>query len=268
MHIARAALIREVVALWAERCHQYNKAYWAALHDLVISAAAEVCDGKDEVQDMVWWALSSVMLSDFSNALRRLMVPLQDEIAMFIDSRIRAEQAPREHVNTFGDFPTDDMAGAIEQYIQQFEATYPAVELPRDAGAIVPDFPPPDTPPAQWSNKYVPVILKFMAETQWHLHEAIKRLKAIVGPEPPVVAHARFLPNVTATLRDALHLNDVQAVVHKRAHALCEPDEDVVARRDAVKKRRLALEELRLVVEQLSSVRPADSRDVLDTHGM
>jgi hypothetical protein len=56
LHAARGALIREVVALWAERCQQYNKAYWDALHDLILTVVSEACEGMDEVADIARYA--------------------------------------------------------------------------------------------------------------------------------------------------------------------------------------------------------------------
>lgn len=52
LQAARAALIREVVELWAGRCNEYNTAYWAALHELILSVVAEVCAGQDEVAEI------------------------------------------------------------------------------------------------------------------------------------------------------------------------------------------------------------------------
>jgi hypothetical protein len=186
-----------------------------------------------------------------SNALRRLATPLQDEIAAFISGRIEAEQAPREHVDTNEDVPADDLRRAVEGYAQTFAAAYPA------APAIAPGneyvhctFPAPNSPPDQWHEKHVTTLLHFMAVVQWHLRESIKRLKGTVGRELPVYVMTKFMRKVTATLREALHLHDVQIGVQKRAHALCEPDEEVVARREAVKKRRTALEQLQWVASR------------------
>ncbi|GMK57407.1 hypothetical protein CspeluHIS016_0402410 [Cutaneotrichosporon spelunceum] len=227
---ARAALTREIVARCGERCHKYNQAYWAAMNTLVGNLVAEECQGLEAAAGIV------------CDALRDLSVPLQDEITAFINGRIAAEQAPHEQVDTNDEVPRAETARVLEQYVELFNDAYPA-DQPRDlagAQATHAHFPPPDTPPNQWNEKY------------WHLQESIKRLKGTVGRELPVYVITKFLPRVTTTLRGALHLNNVQEAIRKRAHTLCEPDDEVVANREAFKKRRTALEELQSVLDSCS----------------
>lgn len=154
-------------------------------------------------------------------------------------------------METNEDVPAGETRAVVVAYAKQFADTYraapPAVDVDVNAHVAHAYFPPPNTPPGQWHENYVTTLLHFMAVVQWQLRESIKRLKGTVGRELPLYVMTKFLPSVTATLRDALRLNDVQAGVQKRALALCEPDEEIVARREAVKKRRMALAELEWV---------------------
>ncbi|BEJ17136.1 hypothetical protein CspHIS471_0605370 [Cutaneotrichosporon sp. HIS471] len=250
LHAARAALIRGVVSRWGSRCHTYNKAYWAALDTLIENVVAEECEDREEIATIV------------CHALHNLSLPLQEDITKFIDGRVGAEQSRREHVDTHDATPKDELVRVYDQYLQQFLAAYPAQE-PQVLDRLQVDgayFPPPNMPPNQWNERYVTTVIHFMAVVQWHLQKSIERIANTVGRELPVVVMNKFHPRVTATLREALRLNIVRDDVRKRVISLCEPDEEIVARREAVKKRRMALQELQWV----SGLVQADGRSVVD----
>lgn len=45
-------MIADLVQVWEGLCHQYNKAYWAALHALVQELVGEVCKDQKEVAEL------------------------------------------------------------------------------------------------------------------------------------------------------------------------------------------------------------------------
>ncbi|KLT46215.1 hypothetical protein CC85DRAFT_57399 [Cutaneotrichosporon oleaginosum] len=236
MHAARAALLKDVVARWAGRCHEYNKAYWAELENLVGVITDEVCEGKDDLSQIA------------TQALHTLTAPLQNEVTAYISARIESEKARPDHVEIR--HCPDDARGTVQAYMQTFAAAYPAAEGGEVNEPVAHNYFPATLAkhPEQWHPTYVSALLNFMAFVQWQLQRSIARLQDTVGRELPVYLLAKFLPRVPATLRDALGLNAVSDGTRKRAHDLCEPDEEITARREAIKKRRETLEELQSVV--------------------
>lgn len=184
-------------------------------------------------------------MTDGSRSLGELRVPLEADIAEFIKKRIKSESARREDVETHRDVPSADISRVAGQRAEQFAEIYD-IQLPNGLDGVIhtSTYPPPDTPPAQWPPSYFNQLMSFITIVEWYLHQSIGRLTGTVGRELPAYVVEEFLPKVPAKLRQALGLNDVQGSVHKRAAGLCEPDEEVVAQRKTLKKRRKALEGL------------------------
>lgn len=110
-----------------------------------------------------------------------------------------------------------------------------------DGSARIPDI---DTHPFEWAIDFASNLIATGVAVVAQLVCSTRRLDSTVGPDIQRLVQD-FLKQVPYRLLQAFDLDHVEAPVSKRARDVCEPDAETVRQRDALKRQRTRLEEIR-----------------------